>query len=152
MPQICKICKKICKICHIKKHFKFILCKICNKYAKYVSQNVICRICTPHFADVRYRITSISEPDIEGWTFDIEGWTVTFDIEGWTFDIEVSSISKVYVNFKFDIEANTSIISNLKIVYSISKQPSILPQAASGGGKVPDVMRLTIPDVQENEQ
>ncbi len=27
------------------------ICKICNKYAKYVSQNLICRICTPHFAD-----------------------------------------------------------------------------------------------------
>ncbi len=28
------------------------ICKICNKYAKYVSQNLICRICIPHFADV----------------------------------------------------------------------------------------------------
>ncbi len=27
------------------------ICKICNKYAKYVSQNLICIICTPHFAD-----------------------------------------------------------------------------------------------------
>ncbi len=30
------------------------ICKICNKYAKYVSQNFICRICTPHFADDVY--------------------------------------------------------------------------------------------------
>ena len=29
------------------------ICKICNKYAKYVSQKLICRICTPHFADGR---------------------------------------------------------------------------------------------------
>jgi hypothetical protein len=29
------------------------ICKICIEYAKYVSQNVICRICTPHFADDR---------------------------------------------------------------------------------------------------
>ncbi len=32
------------------------ICKICNKDAKYVSQNLICGICTPHrdFADVRF--------------------------------------------------------------------------------------------------
>ncbi len=27
------------------------ICKICDKYAKHVSQNLICRICTLHFAD-----------------------------------------------------------------------------------------------------
>ncbi len=53
MQQRCRICKKICKICQIIKHFQVYpkICKICNKYAKYVSQNLICRICTPHFAD-----------------------------------------------------------------------------------------------------
>ena len=66
-----KICKKICTKYDIKyainmqnmqknmqnmsdhKTLQFYpkICKICNKYAKYVSQNLICRICTPHFAD-----------------------------------------------------------------------------------------------------
>ncbi len=70
--RICKqICKKICTKYDIKyatnmqnmqknmqnmsdhKTFQVYpkICKICNKYAKYVSQNLICRICTPHFAD-----------------------------------------------------------------------------------------------------
>ncbi len=66
-----KICKKICKKYDIKyvknmqnmqnnmqnmsdqKTFQVCpkICKICNKDAKYLSQNLICRICTPHFAD-----------------------------------------------------------------------------------------------------
>ncbi len=73
--KICRICKKICKkICtkydtkyttnmqnmqknmqNMSDHKTFQvyhkICKICNKYAKYVGQNLICRICTPHFAD-----------------------------------------------------------------------------------------------------
>ncbi len=73
--KICRICKQICnKICTKydinfvknmqnmqKKYAKYVrsktfqvcskICKICNKYAKYVSQNFICRICTSHFAD-----------------------------------------------------------------------------------------------------
>ncbi len=76
--KICRICKQICKqICtkydikyaknmqNMQKNMQNMLdhktlqvcpkiCKICNKYATYVSQNLICRICTPspHFADV----------------------------------------------------------------------------------------------------
>jgi hypothetical protein len=54
--------QKKCKICHIKKHFKFIpkYAKYANKYAKYVSQNLTCRICTPHFADaaVSWQLTA----------------------------------------------------------------------------------------------
>jgi hypothetical protein len=38
------------------------ICKICNKYAKYVSQNLICRICTPHFADDRDPPESVTRP------------------------------------------------------------------------------------------
>ncbi len=73
--KICRICKQICnKICtkydikyatnmqNMQKNMQNMsdkktlkvcrrICKICNKYAKYVSQNLICRICTPHFAD-----------------------------------------------------------------------------------------------------
>jgi hypothetical protein len=73
--KICRICKQICtKICtkydikyatnmqNMQKNMQNMsyqktfqvypkICKICKKYAKYVSQNVICRICTPHFAD-----------------------------------------------------------------------------------------------------
>ena len=76
--KICRICKKICKkICrkydikyatnmqNMQKNMQNMsdhktlqvypkICKICNKYAKYVSQNLICRICTPHFADDEY--------------------------------------------------------------------------------------------------
>ncbi len=56
MSKICRICKNNMHICRINKHFKFVpkcakYVKICKKYAKYVSQNPICRICTPHFAD-----------------------------------------------------------------------------------------------------
>ena len=74
--KICRICKQTCnKICtkydikyatnmqNMQKNMQNMsdhktlqvypkICKICNKYAKYVSQNLICRICTPHFADV----------------------------------------------------------------------------------------------------
>jgi hypothetical protein len=73
--KICRICKQICnKICtkydiryainmqNMQKNMQNMsyqktfqvypkICKICNEYAKYVSQNLICRICTPHFAD-----------------------------------------------------------------------------------------------------
>ena len=73
--KICRICKQICKKICTKYDIKYAtnmqnmqknmqnmsdhktlqvypkICKICNKYAKYVSQNLICRICTPHFAD-----------------------------------------------------------------------------------------------------
>ncbi len=38
---------------------------ICNKYAKcakYVNQNVICRICTPHFADVHFALGELNMP------------------------------------------------------------------------------------------
>ncbi len=37
--------KKICKICQVNKHLKYV-----PRYAKYVSRNRICRICTPDFA------------------------------------------------------------------------------------------------------
>jgi hypothetical protein len=53
MQQICRICKKNMQNMSYQKTFQVYpkICKICNEYAKYVSQNLICRICTPHFAD-----------------------------------------------------------------------------------------------------
>jgi hypothetical protein len=39
------------------------ICKICKKYAKYAKYVIlkkICRICTPHFADVEGRFVSSS--------------------------------------------------------------------------------------------
>ncbi len=84
--KICRICKQICnKICtkydikyatnmqNMQKNMQNMsyqktfqvypkICKICNEYAKYVSQNLICRICTPHFADdvCRFRRVAIA--------------------------------------------------------------------------------------------
>ncbi len=55
-----KIYNKICKICKSKHVKYYISIKYCNmsrmlqyicKIGKYVSQNIICRICTIHFAD-----------------------------------------------------------------------------------------------------
>ncbi len=90
--KICRICKQKCnKIC-TKYDMKYVknmqnmqknmqnmsdqkifqvcpkICKICNKYAKNVSQNLICRICTPHFADVVcvVRWKAVSEGRLDG--------------------------------------------------------------------------------------
>ncbi len=57
------------------------ICKICNEYAKYVSQNLICRIWTPHFADVYYMVYTWY---ILGYTMYIHQTGYTWYFQGYT--------------------------------------------------------------------